>query len=484
MKEKNLCNNHSRILLWISAMCILLTSCRTDMDVEEVRHNYTAIQKEIRSKFTEKYGLVSYNHSWMNILEGETSVSFDTSIPTGNFTLRVYTTDPRQERTDCYILAETRLSGRGSSTLQYDYPVGLKYVYVAVVNENASYIKRINTGTGISAVINETDIYEKPISNTAMEYLLCFETILTQDSTHTDFDYNDAIIGLEYVRGRETAKINLKALGANEAVRVLFNQKNKLEIDKLGVIVFEDGHTEFGLPPFYSYIEKRDIYYELNTGKYSMTIKPSYEVELESLFGSSAKSLIQRVFVSFGKDDDKKTANKYFIEDNYGCDMPTGICVPQPTWKWPEEGVEIEKTCGLFKDWVNDCWANPFWYDATWLIANNREHDNPADNSPYGQELALSDSLITSEQLLPYLNYTCSLVIKVSEVKENVRLRLCKFCNTPILYVKDVDVTTDGIYEVVLTPSDIYKITETQTTGQAGLQFIYDGFEIDGVYIR
>lgn len=477
-------NTQSRILLWISALCLSLTSCRTDIDFREVSHNYSNVQKEIRSKFTDLYQAPSISHSWLNIKESSVKVSFSEDIQDSISTLRIYTTDPRQERTDCYILAENnKAKSEKEVEIFYDHPVGLRYVYLAAISGNNSYVSRIETDS-YEAVISSRHLYNDTLSDRSMEYLLCYETILQKDSAYVDFDYNDAVFGLQYVRGRKFANVNLLAVGCNELVRLDFVRRNSLKLDNTKEVIFEDCHTIFGLPPYYSYLEKKDIYDEINSGKYNFDIIPSYELDIESFLGVSVKDLIPRFFVSFGKDNKKTKANTYYIENENGSDMPTGICIPQPTWKWPNEGVEIGKACGLFKDWVNDCWANPFWYDATWLIANNREKEDPSMNCEYGVELTLENNHITPEQFLSYIDYSCILAIKVSNVTVPGSLRLCKYENTPILFVKDLNISKEGIYEVALSPLDFYKIMELETTGQAGLQLIYEGFEIEGVYIR
>lgn len=477
--------NNSRILLWVSAMCFSLFSCHNDIDVEEVRHSYTETQKQIRTKFTDRFGEVSASHSWMNIDECRLTVEMPAGTLSSDCLARIYTTDPRQDRTDCYILAEKKgLKAGTDCEIAYDAPIGLKYVYVVVTDGNNSYVVRATNGKDSKVVLSSNDLYGSRLNDKAMEYILCYETILTKDSVYTDFDYNDVVISLEYVRGRDHANVRLCAAGSNEAVCVDFVRSNRQTLGKGDETLFEECHTSFGMPPFYSYMDKKDIYYELNTGRYQMTNKPSYKLSLDEFQDCSAKEVISRLFVSFKSGKDNKTVNTYFIEPENGSSMPTGICVPQPVWSWSKEGVSIDKHCINFADWIKDSRENPFWYDATWLIANNREHDNPADNSPYGEELDIVDSYITAEQFSAYERYSCTLAIKVSNVKSPGTLRLCKYKDTPILFVRDISVITAGIYEVELTPSDIYKIMEEETTGLSGLQLIYEGFEVDGVFIR
>lgn len=482
MKTNNNRCCHS-ILFGMAVFVVSFSSCREDFDFDEAKHNYTDTQKKICESIERIYGDVSRDISWINVSEGSARVSLQ-GMPSDNYTVQIFTTDPRQDRTDCYMIAEAAgLSNTSSLNISYDYPSGLNYVYVQAVGDTSElcYTVRVNTGTEDTAVLADDVSPEQIKAYGSMCYRLCFETYLTKDSTYLDFDYNDVVFDIEYVRGRNYAYVKPKAVGCNMPAEIYFNRGN-IGKNEQKELLMEELHAAFGIPPYYNYNKKKNIYIELNTGVNKGTLGPECLLELRDLAGCSIIELIKRFSVKFGSEEEKIKEEICFVDPEIGSKLGMAFCVPQPSWKWQDEGMRIDFKYTNFRNWIKD--NKRFWYDATWLIANNREHEDPTENSPYGQEMTIVDNYISLDQLLPYANYYCTLVIRVSGVTSPSSMSIIKYPDSSYIFAKNLKIPSDGIYEVELTPTELYRITETQTTGNGGLKLIYNDFVVEGVYIK
>jgi len=456
----------------------LLISCEeSELDAELKKQNRTVADVEFSNLFVETYGNISSETSW--ILAENKSISVDLSaLSNGSYTIQISTTDPRYLRPDCFLLAEYK-NVSGSQTITFDIPLGLNNVYVSAIdNSGNGYLTRISTNEqsiSINSKAIEYKVSEKEIPG--MTYIIGFETY----KDGTDFDYNDIVLGVQYVSGNSTAKVALLAVGCRIPVKVCYQRISNSEKSKLETL-WEEAHDAVGYPPYYDMTKDAYVYDAFNTGWNTISNTPIASIDMTS-FETSILDLAPNLRTVFNPDD--KAPHTSYAPSDKGSKYPEAICIANQNWAWPSEESEIGVVYADFKNYVNNPKAYPHWSDGLWAKANILENNSIEDNNAYGRILKLENGIIKSEELKDFANYSCKLIFKVSDLNEPTTLKLCKYPDISLLYIEYIDIDKEGYYALDISSKSLKAIVDEQTLGQAsGLQFDYEGFNIDEVYIR
>ena len=114
-------------MLCMLASSMMFTSCLQEEDIVEM------VEDKYNHDFKETFGKVDPNHTWSTASIG--NVTANISGREGNYTLKLYTSNPRLTTKQAYLLAKYDIKGGETIDYQFDMPASLKYVYAALVDD-------------------------------------------------------------------------------------------------------------------------------------------------------------------------------------------------------------------------------------------------------------------------------------------------------------------------------------------------------------
>lgn len=365
-------------------MCLMaamsMVSCRNHIDIEEKYYpKETSAQKEFAEQFLKLYGEVSPDITWLTATEGNVTLDLG-GLPAGEYAVKFFTGDPSEKNDYCYQTTEVIGIKSGDVTdFKFDYPIGLEYVYAtAIASDGTSYTQSFSTGEDEIVTFGAPDVslYEQP----AMRYRMCFEGFSAVDEKEgLDFDYNDVVIEIEYVRGQETAKVSVQAAGCECPVMLALRRSASLEAGK-DEVLFEEVHDALGFCGVYDYFLDRYVYLALNTGINTGSRIQYRTIDLGDEQGLSVSKLAYKFFAYFskpegknGKKDKNSKPKASFIPQKPGSAFPMAMLIADPNWKCPHEAFRLSASYSLFRSWIADPDEYPFWYGGRlWKEANER----------------------------------------------------------------------------------------------------------------
>lgn len=168
------------------------------------------------------------------------------------------------------------------------------------------------------------------VTNVNRPWVLALEDLGTTD----DYDFNDAVIGIEHIAGQKTARVTPLAVGATLPIYLKYNGKQ----------VGEELHTYWGATA------TEGKYPMINTsGAYKAATVAFPEITVGENFSLLEFTENQNGGLSFkvgdGLDD---TVN---ATPPHAGIAPQVICVPW-TWDWPRERTRIDSAYPGFTTWV------------------------------------------------------------------------------------------------------------------------------------
>lgn len=354
-------------ILTLASFC----SCHKDIDIDELITPQTKPQKAFETEFTKKYGTVSPDLSWMTVSSDTLSADLS-ALEKGSYTIQVYTANPCADLDYCYLLAEYN-NVHEKKDIVFDYPSGLNNIYISAIDEdNNSYTARIGTREDREVVFDPEAPDSVHFDAKPMGYLMAFEGF-TGDEEGLDFDYNDVIVEIDYVRGRDSVDVKAVAAGCDCAVQLAYRRKGNTESGE-DEIIFEEVHDAMGYEALYDYVLKRLIYLKLNTGINKAPKKPVVTIYLKELVNASITDIAPKIFATFTipatkpKDETSSTA---FLPAKKGVNYPQAILVADPTWEWAREGMLLSAVYSGFRPWIYGPEGYELWYGAkSWKEAN------------------------------------------------------------------------------------------------------------------
>ena len=118
-------------MLCMLASSMMFTSCLQEEDIVEM------VEDKYNHDFKETFGKVDPNHTWSTATISNAYINI---AEEGDYTLKLYTSNPRNTKKQAYLLGEYNIKGSTTSSLQFDMPVILKNVYAALIDKNGKRI--------------------------------------------------------------------------------------------------------------------------------------------------------------------------------------------------------------------------------------------------------------------------------------------------------------------------------------------------------
>lgn len=359
---------HRLALTTVSAFILILTSCGygdTDQD-----HRYDSLngwEKEFADKFMDAYGEPDLAFSCMTVSADTVTVDLS-ELPEGKYKVQFYTDDPRDLKAPSYLLAEYNdVTGATEAVFCFDYPTAKATTYCAVIaNETEScWVSPVTMQTAsadkvVISSIHSADLFG-PIE--PMHYILAFEGKTPEG---IDYDYNDIVLDLAYVQGQSSAKITLKAVGCSCYARVTYRPGGAKDI-KGSSVIFDEAHSALGYKASYSYAEKRNVYFILNTGINESGRTAEAILDLGAAVGKPVSQIAPNFVATFMSDDeDEKTSVDTYILAEKGTLSPFALLLADPGWIWPSEGLLIHALYPRFSYWITNPTKYHLWYTNVW----------------------------------------------------------------------------------------------------------------------
>ena len=365
-----------RKVVLYSLIILAFAACRNhDFDFEEKYvPPLNEVEQQLADMFSAKYGTPSKSVTWMTAKEDTAYVDMSSLDRNVHYTVRFYTSNPVIDNRNCYLLAEYPAVRGGEAeayVMPFDRPLGLKYIYVSAIEPNGTgYTYKMNAEDADQHDVYLAKILPNPIpSRQAMRYTIGFEGLTAEG---IDFDYNDVVLEVEYVRGHSDARVILKAAGNSCNTKVIYRHilSKKKHYDD---VLFEETHAAIGYPAIYNFATKKNIYYILNTGINDSKRTAETVLELNEDEGKSICEIAPN-FISFFKIDDKEKGDgeSYFLPDYKGCTHPEALLLAVPDWNWSPEGMAVHVQHMQFRNWVKEPEKYPLWYTDVWDEVNER----------------------------------------------------------------------------------------------------------------
>lgn len=209
-----------------------------------------------------------------------------------------------------------------------------------------------NTNTGGTQPAGQIDLafglfggqlidYEPADEKNEMAYTVVCEVIR---DTLPDMDYNDAVVRLAHVTGRDSLTITGLAVGDTIPIGVAWDGKR----------VFQELHESFG----------RDVSVPVNTGRHTAINLPKTQVQVPAGF-SITQSASRLSFVA-----SRPTGDVVSLTLPVNGAAPRVMIIANPMWEWPAEGVALQEAYPLFGRYVRNT-SNQTWCNAPWSTLNS-----------------------------------------------------------------------------------------------------------------
>ena len=202
----------------VMAVCgtLLFTACTNDDSFGE---NSSGLMREYTANFERMFGPVNPAQNFNT----QRTVTIDASMANaqGSYTLRVYDGEPGMKGTSLLGKFEN-LSAGSTSTMKVGASKCVEDLYFVAddgitrslttspISDAGHVTARFDATTGTNRQIASTD---KPNSVT-----IAFEDLGSTD----DFDFNDAVIRVDYVTGTGVADVTLMAVGASFSLKLYY----------------------------------------------------------------------------------------------------------------------------------------------------------------------------------------------------------------------------------------------------------------------
>lgn len=361
-------------------MAGFLQACHNPIDEMKIINQITApstdVMRDFANQFEALHGTVDPQLSWMTAANAVAEVDMSDLPKEQDYYVHFYTADPRQGLSYCFLLAEYKVKGGATLNLEYDYPIALDNVFVTAISESGiSYTTRIDTRVEEAGSVlfdkelaEETDLTFEP-----MRYRICYEGFTGEPSL--DFDFNDVVAEIEYVRGNTVAKVNVLAAGC-ECASQLSYKRSTTKKDELGDVLFEEVHDALGFPGWFDHGIKQMTYPILNTGMNQTGQIGTTTLNLNEDAGKSITEIAPNLIAGFSLPSDKKGKKENITSSSIpvykGVSYPQAILVAYPDWEWPKEYIRLSVAYSKFRLWMANPQDYANWYGGKdWKTAND-----------------------------------------------------------------------------------------------------------------
>lgn len=342
-------------------LCLIFASCRDhNFNVDDKLSQLNKNEKSFAKDFEDFYGEYSKENTWQTANTGKIGIDLS-ELPNTAYDILVFTSNPKGKTKNCYLLTEKK-GVSGNTTLDFDYPAGINAVFVsAMAGDGTFYTEKLslNNSTQPETITFKTSTIAENIGEySPMVYSICIEAYINDK---LDFDYNDVVLEVEYVRGRPNAEVTLVAVGNDCNTRILYRisgTNSKKEEETL----FEEAHAALGYPAIYSYATDKNEYLILNTGINETGRTAHTTLDLKTDIGASIVTIAPKFIIGIMADDkDEKTLKEYNIAHMKNM-AATGLLIAAPHWNYLPEGMSIDVLYYKFAYWIADPSTYKLWF--------------------------------------------------------------------------------------------------------------------------
>lgn len=126
-----------RNVLLKTMMCAGLTGVLLAGCVNDDMYDPNAAAKKYQERWEKNFGNIDPQQTWNTSAIHTADITIGYS---GNYTLKIYTADPRNKQTQAYLLGQYDVVGNQSHSLQFDMPSSLTNVYVVLTDQDGGQI--------------------------------------------------------------------------------------------------------------------------------------------------------------------------------------------------------------------------------------------------------------------------------------------------------------------------------------------------------
>ena len=334
-------------LLLLFAVATILASCRSHEDITE---NYFATVEQMYEKtFYDEFGIVGSAQDW------NTVASRNLNLELGDLTgetcdIKVFTTDPREEENDSRMVAEyLRVPVSQKYEYKIDAPASCDSLYVFVRHDGKAeiYPVKVEENGDLNIRIDSITHPEDFLYYLEMQYLFVYEDL----GIAIDLDFNDVVLGVTYVSGKNTAKMRLQALGTTLNTYLYFNNEELFSGREVHEFYGISNNTLINcFAP-----SNRFPYKDRQNSKFLSSSYAHTDVILNLPDGFSLSENADMLYIKTSAfADPENEYAKTIVVPKKGGEFPHAMLIADPKWEWPSETVSIVKAYPEFKNWVAD----------------------------------------------------------------------------------------------------------------------------------
>jgi len=239
------------LCLLLATGATLLTSCQD----EEFGYSTKEVQDGLYARnFTDMFGAVDPNHTWSTAdqLKLNVDIKFE-----GEYTVKVYTANPRYPENNAYLVGEYQEMGTGKHTLQCDMPATVECAYVGLIDAQGNRMilpAEIEQHTASVTFGGETPTRATYSGTTPFGYgataskiITTIDDIKTPLQTLPEHVNNTGKVtqNFEYISLGEFDIYPIYSITSNSGGRYKYNQseeeKNRLFGERLGIYTYDNG---------------------------------------------------------------------------------------------------------------------------------------------------------------------------------------------------------------------------------------------------
>lgn len=328
---------------------VALASCRDHTDIEENYYN-TAVQRLVKT-FHEKYGIPDNNHVWSTLGQ----LDFSISLPEGNmpYSVSLYTSNPQEITPRSFRFAQFGSLECGQiHHLRAEASRALQEVYVEVYDHETGlcHIEKVERDSQgrFTLQVDEVSTPVPSLYYSDMQFLLAFEDL----GIAVDLDYNDFILGIRHVVGRDEMELRIMALGTNLNVWVYFDGKELFDGKEIHQLLQTVNST------YVNVFSDKNVFPLENrvNSQFNISSHPEIIVKYKVAEDFSVEEMVKHISIKTAKPLDKNE-DKEVKEIFFGRDLgkaPLALLIADGNWEWPSEGVDIGTAYPDFINWVAD----------------------------------------------------------------------------------------------------------------------------------
>lgn len=221
-------------MLCMLALSMMLTSCLQEEDIVE------KVEDKYNHDFKETFGKVDPNHTWSTADLGNVTATIGGQ---GDYTLKLYTSNPRNTNKQAYLLAKFNVKGGEHFNHSFDMPASIKNVYASLVDKDGYR-------SVTSSIVNKGKVHFDFSNQSAASrttYPIEDEIVKVEQTDWYTYGYEDVKVPLQVVPEGDGEKVDMyitknflyQSTGEPIYISPLYFQSNRVNMD-LGIYYYDE----------------------------------------------------------------------------------------------------------------------------------------------------------------------------------------------------------------------------------------------------